>query len=877
MRIELELIQKIEMYLMGTLSPNDKTNFESEMNQNSNLKQNVELQKSLMQGIERMALKSATQAAYQSYKLQSFLTKLVVIVVIVVGVITATVLYWPKAESNNTSLIEPEILERLLLDETDSLYCLANEYLYQELFEISADRDTVIESSDGVVVFIPANSFETKNAKVNFVIQTALNPQDIIYSGLNTITKEGDTLETGGMFYFDAFADGKRVALIKELTVDIPASSDNKDMKLYDGEKTANGEIVWTNPKELRRPLTPVDIVDLDFYPPGYEAQMDNWGYYNKDFRDSMYYSFALDCGTEISNGNNVLSREAKPVEIISANSPTLMFMPITPQSQGNQMPGSFDDVIDWKNSSEYLGNGEYLLTFAVVGKDNWSVAPLYSDDSGITTTKITFDKNADVQFIGDGKGETMRDFNSRDGVTGVGDVTKYFRYRVRVSKPVILRGTTDFMVCNGGSCFPPSEGTFLFNLNHEGQSLSCIGVDPASVHAIWNRKFNKTNLATKEFEERMPWIHKTCNNDILELYIHNLDLDLSLIDSMAVKMSSGSLKQKFSEFAGRKDGSVEATTKSQIALNEYYNKKRKALQEAVRLTNAKFWKTQDSLDMALTTKQKESNENAQKSNEEVYQKELKFNTDKVYSDLGMQKSDQVTPRTIVLANNADKNLLVANNINAVPQSKAIPVNASRPIFRTNVNGLGWKNVDCLLSASANRQDVIIQGNGKTTALNYSDWEMSIENAAQYDRINVYAIPREFNSYLKIQPKDGKYKYKLNDQLNYQTVVLAWNEDGLYYHQSETKPGNTSVQLKKTTKENWDKAIKSSLSSINNMSDELDFAEFAQNDIVRNNVNKFRTEQRAKIRAIVFPCEAAVWETDSTDASLKRDTEAVHL
>ena len=49
-------------------------------------------------------------------------------------------------------------------------------------------------------------------------------------------------------------------------------------------------------------------------------------------------------------------------------------------------------------------------------------------------------------------------------------------------------------------------------------------GVNPASVKTIWNRKFNNTNLATKEFEERMPYIHQTCNNSILELYINNLD-----------------------------------------------------------------------------------------------------------------------------------------------------------------------------------------------------------------------------------------------------------------------------------------------------------------------------------------------------------------
>ena len=62
----------------------------------------------------------------------------------------------------------------------------------------------------------------------------------------------------------------------------------------------------------------------------------------------------------------------------------------------------------------------------------------------------------------------------------------------------------------------------------------SDCGINPASIQTIWNKKFNQTNLATKEFEERMPWIHRTCENAILDLYIQNLDKNLYEVDQMA-------------------------------------------------------------------------------------------------------------------------------------------------------------------------------------------------------------------------------------------------------------------------------------------------------------------------------------------------------
>jgi hypothetical protein len=42
--------------------------------------------------------------------------------------------------------------------------------------------------------------------------------------------------------------------------------------------------------------------------------------------------------------------------------------------------------------------------------------------------------------------------------------------------------------------------------------------INPSKIQAIWNDKFNNSLLATKEFEERLKYIHQTCDDEILEL-----------------------------------------------------------------------------------------------------------------------------------------------------------------------------------------------------------------------------------------------------------------------------------------------------------------------------------------------------------------------
>jgi hypothetical protein len=355
----------------------------------------------------------------------------------------------------------------------------------------------------------------------------------------------------------------------------------------------------------------------------------------------------------------------------------------------------------------------------------------------------------------------------------------------------------------------------------------TCPGINPASIKTIWNADYNNTNLATKEFEERMPWIHQSCNNAVLELYINNLDLPLSTIDSMTFKYLSGGVLQQFKAFALRGDGRVEADNEISKKLADHYEEKRKAHALALAETQKNFWNEQAGLDNKSAQEHQNSGIRSDVNQNEIFNKEYKKNLCKVYDELDNGK-----------------------NCNA-----PIPVGT----FTVQINDLGWKNIDRLVfEATTVRTSTTITGNGKTSTLTYNPWSATITDYENYDRINVYNIPVEFNSYIKLPGTNGKYEYKLNADLDYKTIVLAWTADGIYFYGDLTEAGDHAISLKKVTDEEWRNNIRNSLSVLTNMNAELDYIDYAQKDQKRVNGNKERLRLREKIEPVVFPCGEAV-------------------
>ena len=167
-------------------------------------------------------------------------------------------------------------------------------------FLLNSKNDTVLETKDGIVFALSKESFVDENGKpaeggIDVVVKEAMSAEAIMTSGLST-TSNGELLETGGMFYISAYANGKELKINpnKPVHAQVPTDEIKPGMMLFSGEKLPNGQINWVNPIELEKYLVPVDITSLNFYPPNYENKLSELGYgeKGKKWKDSLYFSF---------------------------------------------------------------------------------------------------------------------------------------------------------------------------------------------------------------------------------------------------------------------------------------------------------------------------------------------------------------------------------------------------------------------------------------------------------------------------------------------------------------------------------------------------------------------------------------------------------
>ena len=298
MRDELHLMDLVDRYLDGSMNETDRKAFEARAEANAELRQLIEDQRALREGVQRVPLRAAAAKAYRAYRFGK--PGPWVGGAAVVAIIVASSLFLARHGNEQsfgaaTSIANDEGSIAMVLPDT------AGTGLSPLVMEIDPNADTTLLTPNGLVLDIPKGAFvdglgRAITTPVRVTMLEAMAPLDIMKAGLSTMS--GDTLlETGGMFYIDAQAGGQRVGIdpTKPLTVMVPSENADPGMKLYMGVKLADGRIDWRDPKPLRRSLVPVDITTLNFYPPGYEAKLAELGQVvtNKAFKDSLYYSFA--------------------------------------------------------------------------------------------------------------------------------------------------------------------------------------------------------------------------------------------------------------------------------------------------------------------------------------------------------------------------------------------------------------------------------------------------------------------------------------------------------------------------------------------------------------------------------------------------------
>lgn len=283
------LTKIIEQYLNGELSKEDTLAFEERMNQNLELQREVQNQREIHEAAKRAWQREQIQKIGKSYHIKRNFWRGGLTTLIVAIVATAT---WFGLQNSNTNSeilsdeVRAELNEKAFLDDLDIQY-----------FTIPKEG-AVVMSQKGILISVPEKAFllngKPYKGRLTVQLQEALDSKEIIRAGLST-TSNGNLLETGGMLGIAGYTmDGEVLEFNPKVGVyvQVPAKDDNPDMRLYTGEKNADGTYNWVNPQDLEKIPASIPMSKLDFYPTGYEDFLNEkkWKK-SKASRDSLYLS----------------------------------------------------------------------------------------------------------------------------------------------------------------------------------------------------------------------------------------------------------------------------------------------------------------------------------------------------------------------------------------------------------------------------------------------------------------------------------------------------------------------------------------------------------------------------------------------------------
>ncbi|MGG9962802.1 anti-sigma factor family protein [Ferruginibacter sp. SUN106] len=362
--------------------------------------------------------------------------------------------------------------------------------------------------------------------------------------------------------------------------------------------------------------------------------------------------------------------------------------------------------------------------------------------------------------------------------------------------------------------------------------------VDPSIIRAFWNKKFNNTFLATKEFEERLQYMHTLCTSFFLELYLNNLDKPLYKVDELCASSfnnmesnMSAAVRYKFIEFEQRKDGGVIIANGMQQKLSNYFQQKYKAYKDAAAKTWTKYQHTLDSLSTIADVKRRGQLIDDFTRTNNNFREEFCANVTDAYRQIGQ-------------AHDCNNNLR--------PPS-------STQYYNTTISSTGWKNLDAYVyDATVKRQSMTYKDglSGKTATITYTGVSFTIENAAQFDRVLVYLIPDSLTSFQRVAKEGNVFKEQLNGLFKYEAVVVAYKGTQAYFFKQENVQAKdyilsvfpvTDVALRKSLSTY-------SLSKSEALKKDVNYQLFEQQETIRLVQLQKDMEFREKIAAAIFTC-----------------------
>ncbi|OFZ56395.1 MAG: hypothetical protein A3D92_04510 [Bacteroidetes bacterium RIFCSPHIGHO2_02_FULL_44_7] len=342
--------------------------------------------------------------------------------------------------------------------------------------------------------------------------------------------------------------------------------------------------------------------------------------------------------------------------------------------------------------------------------------------------------------------------------------------------------------------------------------------VQPSNVLAFWNKKFNKTNLSTREFEQRMRAIHGTCNNEVLKKYTSQLRKSLSDIDRQVVAMGY----PEFERFAAENLAPLNPQNAHIDHLEKFYRTGIEKLQYRAEKWREKEQNRQHNWD-------KETNNQRDKERTRTAQRE---------TDVLMEEFD---------FNMKDVKRQIGNSVG----------------FTLTHGGGTIVNIDKYVwDATVSRTSTTITDpfTGKTAEIVYKDFSFEVENADKYIKLFAYVFPHELNSYHRLDGKKGKFSFPLNNAILYDVAVVGVKENGYDYFQKQSfRQGDLgTVRLEHISEAKMEASIeqlnKKRNSKAIHISDEIQWLTRERADYKEQKMRKEMAEFRSNVAGSLFPC-----------------------
>ncbi|MCB9261077.1 MAG: hypothetical protein H6607_01710 [Flavobacteriales bacterium] len=772
----------IEKYLTGTLSEKEKAEFEQKMQQSEQLKQEVKIQKQLMEAAKINGLKAEIENSWRQFRTAKMVKTAAISSIIVAMVALAVYHFWGETSTENK--IENS----------------------QNQYEINNLNDTIIETPDGIILHIPAHCFDSvENYSLN--VEEALTPVEIIKSGLSTVSDSG-LLYTNGMFKITATNNGKtlEIAAGKQITAQIPADEIDSKMMLFDGVET-NGEVKWTNPKPIKKHLINRSFDELDFYPEGFIQKLAENGFdiNNRAFTDSLYFSF--DCGGKASNERETLTSKVDNLETTSI-----------PEKLSGKIPTRLKSRLD-------MGDDLMKLVFEIDVPDGYILYDIKQHNSLKLVYNERFSVVSPPKILNASTKFSPIINENIDYATGTVKVETVIK---KVDPTKSCGVTLEFMVCNDSICFSYySRGFTLWEgwadrkeTAASDSSSSGREICPARIQALKTPTFANTFVATKEFEQRLKHIFKSCNEQLLNVYINHLDEDMWVSDSIAATMVSGGLGQVFKDFADQKLGNTQAANPAFAQLAAYHKQQTERYRKIAIETQQKLREKYAKRDNEMQEKSAARSEKRSADEAQNYEKELQTNLQEAYHQAGL--------------------------------------NFSRNYYNVPIQTTGWKNLDQYVAeATKKRESLKMRFNNRDISIEYHQLEVQLTKPETYDWVQVYIIADSLPSYQKLKKTGEIYTEKLNELFDYQLVCVAQKGKEYFYHSALLKKSEQrlSINLNSISEDELKAKLNQSTGkSAWSLTNEINFLgeQFKYNKELET--RKKAEELRRELEQIIWPC-----------------------